>query len=191
MTSGVFEAQKQTFDHPHLVKEAPPPEEYEDEEGNRRRRRQPKPEPIKCYTWPRKDLQPDRDDIFLHSIDWHEKKFSEDPSEKEDYVLNYGQKHNTFLYKIFKCLYSIRVQKYEPAFINKYRQEEMRFIDTSGKPDGYRNGEPMQWYRRDDAEGNKVITELPNINEGKCRIKLLLERIFSIIQKYISNFRDD
>ena len=60
----------------------------------------------------------------------------------------------------------------------------MRFIDTSGKPDGYRNGEPMQWYRRDDAEGNKVITELPNINEGKCRIKLLLERIFSIIQKF-------
>ena len=125
----------------------------------------------------------------MHYVDWHEKKFSEDLAVREEYVRNYGRNHNTFLYKIFKCLYSIRVQKYEPAFINKYRQEEMRFIDTSGEKDGYQKGKPMKWYKRDGGE----ITELPDINEEN--IKNIVEekslmyndihRIFRWDEKYL------
>ena len=151
----------QTFDHPTKFEDQEEQPEYEDEEGNRRRRRAPKPIPIKCQTWPVKHLDRDVDDAFLHSIDWHEKKFSEDRAERNQYVMEYGRKHNTFLYKIFKCLYSIRVQKYEPAFINKYRQEEMRFVDTSGETNGYQRGMAMKWYKRDGGEE----TELPDINE--------------------------
>ena len=76
-----------------------------DEEGNRRKRKPPKPKPIKCYTWPVKHLERDIDDQFLYSIDWYDKKFSEDDNEKRQYIMEYGRRHNTFLYKIFKVYF--------------------------------------------------------------------------------------
>ena len=144
----------QEFDHPVEVIEEPEPEEDSD---NPRYKRRNKPKPVRVKTWADHGQYEEngwiKDDTFIYQIDWQEAKFSEDPAERERYVLEYGRKHNTFLYKIFKCLYNIRVQKYEPAFINMYRQEEMVKIDTSGMNGG-------DWYEKDG-----ILTELPNINE--------------------------
>ena len=142
----------QEFDHPV---EVIPPDDADDPDLPHWKKKKPKPKRVK--TWADHGQYEDtgwhKDDTFIYQIDWQEAKFSEDPAERERYIHEYGRKHNTFLYKIFKCLYNIRVQKYEPAFINMYRQEEMVKVDTSGMAGG-------EWYEKDGQP-----TELPNINE--------------------------
>ena len=72
---------------------------------------EPKKEMETRHTWPQKEIVPDEDDTFIYSLEWQEAKLSDDADEREKYVLEYGRKHNTFLYKIFKCLYNIRYVK--------------------------------------------------------------------------------
>ena len=101
----------QTFDHPVLEIEKEKEPEEDDDENRPRRKYNEKKEMVKCYTWPEKEIVPDTDDQFIYQLEWFEKKLSDDPAERDLYAKEYGRRYNTFLYKIFKCLYNIRFHK--------------------------------------------------------------------------------
>ena len=52
---------------------------------------------------------------------------------KLEYIMQYGRKHNTFVYKVFRVLFNIRHSRLEPAFIDTYRKEEISHWDLTGK----------------------------------------------------------
>ena len=58
---------------------------------------------------------------------------SEEREAKRRYILEYGRKHNTLIYKIYRVLYNIRHGKLEPSFINTYRKEEVTHWDLTGR----------------------------------------------------------
>merc|ERR1712050_91748 len=81
--------------------------------------------------YPEKKIDEDAK-VFLKTRDYQDLRNSDDREEKRRYILEYGRRHNTLLYKIFRVLYNIRHSKLEPAFINTYRKEEVTHWDLTG-----------------------------------------------------------
>jgi hypothetical protein len=106
---------------------------------------EPEPEPEKMPTvyaspYPKKRID-DAAKVFLKYKDYEGLRDHDDREQRLKYILEYGRKYNTFLYKIYKALYNFRVGEgisngltvLEPAFIYKYRQEQILQWDLVGK----------------------------------------------------------